>query len=510
MRLVSLVLCIIGVLTGIGIGAGCTSGSTFDVQDSEVGVDTNADGDTDGDADTDTDTDTDTDADADSDSNCDSSSISIINSSISDAIGTVGIVEWSSTISVSNATIEFGPDTNYEFAAPVDLNETNYRTLLLGMKPSSTYHYRIVVNGGCYSSDQTITTDPLPTGLPNLTITSQNEAAQTDGFIVWQSGTTAFIIDKDGDFVWWYTFTGGGGGGGGDGLSRAKMSGDRKSMWGANVNVQGGGGYMVNIGMDGLGTQTTLNVERHHDLTVLPDNSIVYIQFGSNGDDIVERSATGATRTVYSLGNDFTGSGGGIGGGNDWSHCNAIHYVPADDAYTVSCLNLNNIIKIDRASGTLLWALEGDGGGDFSGVSWDRQHGHHLLDNGNLLIFNNNGATGGAGAAASDGTDDSDTPASGGFFGGGNSMALEFAFSGSSVSQTWSYSGGESSGTFGDVERLPNGNTLVTYSNAGVMHEVDSSGNLVRTITVGGGGGGGGTGGYADWYEDLYNAPHRY
>ena len=51
--------------------------------------------------------------------------------------------------------------------APVDLKQTNYRTLLLGMKPSKTYHYQITVtnsSGSCTSADQTIATGAQPNG----------------------------------------------------------------------------------------------------------------------------------------------------------------------------------------------------------------------------------------------------------------------------------------------------------------------------------------------------------
>jgi hypothetical protein len=187
-------------------------------------------------------------------------------------------------------------------------------------------------------------------------------------------------------------------------------------------------------------------------------------------------------------------------GGNDWSHCNAIHYVPADDAYTISCLYLNKVIKISR-SGSLLWDLDGNSGGDFTGVSWNSQHGHHLLDNGNLVLFNNGGTSGG-GANEAGG-------ASGGIFNpGGSSLVLEFSFSGSTATQISSYDGGESCANLGDAERLPNGNTLVTYSCAGIIHEIDSSGNKVQIITINSSGVG--VGAYSDWYADLYSAPLRY
>jgi hypothetical protein len=35
----------------------------------------------------------------------------------------------------------------------------------------------------------------------------------------------------------------------------------------------------------------------------------------------------------------------------------------------------------------------------------------------------------------------------------------------------------------GDVQRLPNGNTIVAYSTKGVLHEVSSSGTKLQTWT---------------------------
>ena len=53
---------------------------------------------------------------------------------------------------------------------------------------------------------------------------------------------------------------------------------------------------------------------------------------------------------------------------------------------------------------------------------------------------------------------------------------------------------------YGDVQRLPAGNTLVTFSMPGVMHEVDPDGNLVMTIR-------GDIFTYAEWRSALYGPP---
>ena len=44
--------------------------------------------------------------------------------------------------------IDFGLDTTYGMVAPVDLVRTDYRTVLVGMKPGKTYHFRVVASDG--------------------------------------------------------------------------------------------------------------------------------------------------------------------------------------------------------------------------------------------------------------------------------------------------------------------------------------------------------------------------
>ena len=53
-----------------------------------------------------------------------------------------------------------------------------------------------------------------------------------------------------------------------------------------------------------------------------------------------------------------------------------------------------------------------------------------------------------------------------------------------------------------DVQALPNGNTLVAYSNSGTMVELDPNQNVVQTPNLSGLG-------YADWRASLYGAPDR-
>ena len=43
------------------------------------------------------------------------------------------------------------------------------------------------------------------------------------------------------------------------------------------------------------------------------------------------------------------------------------------------------------------------------------------------------------------------------------------------------YNGGVANQIMGDVQRLPNGNTIVAYSTKGVLHEVKSDMSLLQT-----------------------------
>ena len=49
---------------------------------------------------------------------------------------------------------------------------------------------------------------------------------------------------------------------------------------------------------------------------------------------------------------------------------------------------------------------------------------------------------------------------------------------------------------------LPGGNTLITYSNDGLIHEIDGEGNVVLEID-----GGSSSFGYSLWRETLYGPP---
>lgn len=411
---------------------------------------------------------------------------------VSSAIATVGIVEWSVDLpSVDGASIEFGLDTNYGMTAPVDLAEPNYRTLLLGMKGGQEYHFRVRASGGgteCQSEDFTLETGLVPNALPRPTFSTPNPAGLAGGFFVsgfyqgqGPGGAYAFILDVDGEFVWYFSDSQGL-----NSVTSVKMTYDGNSMWMRNDNVSTApnGGAVVRVSMDGLEIERAEGLNAtHHDFAVLPDGTLGLLAYGEGCDVVLERAPDGTVREIFNL-QDAHGS--------TTCHTNSIHYHPDDDTYTVSDLgggafggggaNNDIYVKFTRA-GEIVWVLGGSPS-DFTGdgADWSRQHGHHLFSADRLLFFNNREANQSALA-----------------------VELQLDLTQMTATEVWRYDGNIPDAVMGDVQRLDNGNTLVTYSVAGTVHEVDASGALVQEFSWLAGA----TLGYATKRSTLYGPPPR-
>ena len=99
----------------------------------------------------------------------------------SSAPTTVGIVTWSTTApGITSAEIDFGLDTTYGMVAPVDLARTDYRTVLVGMKPEKTYHFRVVASDGTTtyaSEDHLLATGARNTASPIVSFSVSDAAS---------------------------------------------------------------------------------------------------------------------------------------------------------------------------------------------------------------------------------------------------------------------------------------------------------------------------------------------
>ncbi len=402
---------------------------------------------------------------------------------VSSAIPTVGIVTWSASSAIDSAVIQFGlPETGLTMSAPVDLSEPGYRTLLLGMKGQHQYDFQIVASSGgqtCNSEILSLMTGAVSNQVPPIDRQVIDEAAIDPGFIVtvaYGNNSPAFIFDADGDPVWWSPAPAS--------ASRARMDWEGKYMWMVTGNPMGGRGEMRRVSMDGLDVQTDIPglEDAHHDFAPLPGGSIAALIHGAgqNGCSAVVEVGPdlGITPIIENVSTIYTPVGD--------CHPNSILYHPADDTFTISDRNPNMYVKVTR-EGEVEWQLGGDNPlGPHIPASWSVNHGHHLLDNGNFLLFNNNGAGGG------------------GIGGGSRVLEFQIDYDALTASEVLSYisATNESTGSLGDVQRLSNGNTLVTYSNQGIIHEIDASGNLVQTFTIS-------ALGYAMHRKSLYGPPPK-
>jgi hypothetical protein len=416
--------------------------------------------------------------------------------SLSPKIATVGIVTWSTTLdSVQSARIDFGLTTSYGMTAPVDLTQPSYRTLLLGMKASHTYHYRITAtNGGgdCQSPDYTITTGPLANGLVKPTVTTYDAAALAGGFLITgqyvqnANGTApGYILDSDGDIVWWYNIE--------DYVTGVVMDYAGTHMWINNHPPNLADAKVHRVSMDGMTDEdlSSQMPELSHQLTVLPDETVVFYAAdgGSDGcSDIKERAPNGTVRTIVNSQKALGTTG--------QCHVNNIQYSKEDDTLVFSDHIHCAVAKVKRSDGSVVWILNGQTK-TFTGDSWlGSEHGIQILGLDDFLIFNNNSRSiVGTTIPVSMGTGD-----------GSGALEIKLDLTAKTVTKIWSY---KAMGTayqtdvMGDLQRLPNGNLVIAFGGKGIIQEIKPDGTVVqemRTTT---------NFGYIQKRATLYGPPPR-
>lgn len=399
----------------------------------------------------------------------------------STAIPTVQTVTFTTSLTgITKAEIQFGPaESGPNMVAPVDLMEPSYKTYLLGMKPSTSYVYRVAVTssaGTCTSEDYMVKTGALMNA-PKPTMTVMDAAHHDKGFILTSSGlggSSAYIMDADGTVVWVAPS-----GNVPNSPSRAHLSWDAKRFITMSLNVQNSSsGKIQSIAMDGTDAKSVSGVQAsHHDFTAIP-GGIATLMWNKSGIDapcsLVEFPDSGASKTIVADMSSLYSS-------NSF-HTNAIHYYENDDSYTLGDRNPNLFVKVTRA-GQLVWQFGGNSPKDaakvFSGVTnWSVNHGHQLLSDGTFVFFNNGM--------------------------GSSSAAYVYKLDTASMKATQQAKfTGVNSMVLGDVQALPNGNFLITGSTTGTIQEVTASGTVVMSIKASSGQ----QFGYAEFRESLYGKP---
>jgi len=402
---------------------------------------------------------------------------------MSTKIPTVATITWSTTLAgATSAKIDFGLTTSYGMTAPVATVAASNKTLLLGMKTSKMYNYKITAMAGgmsCESQNYTLMTGALASGLMKPTLSPTTATGLSGGFLITGqyvqgagAGATAYILDGDGDYVWWYGI--------GYDVTGARMSYDGNYMWINSANVPSGTAHVRRVTMDGM-TENNYDSQftgLNHQLAVLPDETVAFYAYGANGcDDIKERSPSGTVKTVINSKTALKIS-------DTMCHCNNIQYSKEDDSLVFSNLQSSQIAKVKRSDGSVTWIMNGSTA-TITGVTWTGgEHGLHLFEPNKILIFNNNNNS------ASQG-----------------SIVFEVMINGNTATKGWSYTASPAVANMvmGDIQRMANGNTIIGYSTRGVLHEVSSSGAKLQTWSFAAGQ----SFGYIEKRPTLYGPPPR-
>lgn len=236
----------------------------------------------------------------------------------------------------------------------------------------------------------------------------------------------------------------------------------------------------------------------NHEVLVLPDGNVLYMIYDARTMDMSQIAPGGQTAaTVIGLVlQEQTPAGNIVFEWQSWDHIPitdtnqdltqpVVDYIHGnsidvdDDGHLlISSRHLDEVTKINRQSGEIIWRLGGKAN-QFTFLNDSRpfikQHDARRLANGNLLLFDN--------GDGQFGDEPSALPAR-------YSRAVEYALDEVNMTATlvWEYRNTPDTFSFamGNAQRLPNGNTLIGWGSAyPTLSEVTPDGNKAFELTLG-------------------------
>jgi len=407
------------------------------------------------------------------------------------------------------ASIAFSSEGTEEHSTQlvdVEANEP-VEIVVVGMRASTEYSLNVVLdttNGLELESDSVLhTTGSLPENSPEVTVSQQATGDSDGGITIFAYGSGPrpnstdplyFGVDEEGEVVWYL-----------HGTDISNSAGVVRGLDNGNLMVFLSDGLAEITPADEIVSFYDAGEHSfHHDALVLPDGNLMFL---STETQVIENSESshdgealtydvifvinpesGATVWTWSTADhlDTARFPSALAerstpqGGLDWTHCNALHYSPADNTVLLSSRSQSWVIKIDRTTDEIVWIFgEGDQvvDPDFTpdfftlngGTFQTAQHAPTITENGDLLIFDNR--------------NDSDGSSS-------NSRAVRYSLNEESLtsSQIWEFVSSKYSERLGDVDELDNGNVLVCAGGGNdetaFLSEVSPDGNLVWEIMI--------------------------
>jgi hypothetical protein len=353
---------------------------------------------------------------------------------------------------------------------------------VLGLKPLTGYNLLIEARGSAGRAVSTIEqghTGSLPASLQRVKVAVSGTASSGYTlFALWILGT-AIAVDSTGRIVWYREFPLGTN----QRIDDAELqpNGHYTSYLGTTAGWQPDSGTFLEYAPDGTIVRNWA-VPRpmytdEHDFLLTDDGMRAH--FFTYDIRQVDLSAYGGSPTATVAGHSIVRmqTNGTIeynwnawdripisawapaGNGSDFDHLNSLA-LDQDGNYIVSVRNLDQIRKINSSTGEAIWTLGRNGQYTFVNDpmgGFSLQHSARMLPDGHLLIYDN-------------GTTHSVQ----------ESRAAEYALDHQAHTATlvWEYHHSPAIYTpiMGYVQRLSNGNTVVSFSQAGVINEVSPAG----------------------------------
>jgi len=359
---------------------------------------------------------------------------------------------------------------------------------VVGMRPETTYTVRAIafVDGveAVVSADHEYTTGAIPPEIPPFTVTSYDASRVQPGvtffvpieapFDFFADTLTYVGVDTDGEVVWYYQTP----------IQTPRVNPITRMLPDGTLligiyhgfrNITVAGETLWEITAEDVGLESF-----HHDAALLPNGNLLVIGGerstvnvpGLGGlvevdrDSLYEVTLDGQIVWDWAYADHmddqrFPGplaQTANMGGSYEQTHANAVVYLPADDTILFSVRNQSWILKIDHATGEVLWTL-GDGG-DFvltnedvsTGHTWFySQHAPELHADGSIFLYDN-------GNDRLPLTEDRFTRA----------VQLQLDETLGEAELVWQYQTDVYTPILGDADLLPNGNVLVCVGGTGI------------------------------------------
>ncbi len=413
-----------------------------------------------------------------------------VHSEINERVTTIIDVSWT-TDEPGVSWVEFGRDGRYDMMTPLSMDAgTEHSFQLVGVPAETELSYRAVTetSEGQLVSEGSITTGALPEVLPHFRVDTWDES-QTIGSDWMLTGyeledsSWMLAVDRRGGVVWYEQIP--------ENATPFSVELDQDApgvLYNARQRrTEGESMLLVQTTVNEGTEEPTVLPMGHHAMTQLPLGGVAWISadirpwqdpvmgevmdvqgdavniLGPNGEhfELFNAWDWSTPRINEYFGNEY------FEDAKDWTHANALSLHPERDTLLLSLRNLAILLELDMRSGNVIRVLGGEVPGAFTEGSahFEYQHDPNWTPDGTILMV------------SSEHSDDGSRT---------ETVAREYRIDeeASALDEIWSY--GEGMGIHashhGGARVLPNGNRLVNFGAAGVVHEVTVEGETVWSV----------------------------